>query len=103
MAEHVRRIRGLVDRHGVPAGQLRGRGVPLAELQGVERLLDGRGQLVGLRQRERQGLQLVKSRRRDPRALGYGLYMIIEAGEPASDLDDYTLDLNAVERSLTEK
>lgn len=55
------------------------------------------------RMAERQGLQLVKSRRRDPRALGYGLYMIIEAGEPVSDLDDYTLDLDAAERHLAGK
>lgn len=31
------------------------------------------------RMADRQGLKLVKCRRRDPRALGYGLYFIVDA------------------------
>jgi hypothetical protein len=48
---------------------------------------------------ERQGLRLVKSRRRDPRAFDYGKYMLIDvqtnavvhglvAGHIGADLDD---------------
>jgi hypothetical protein len=53
------------------------------------------------RMAERQGLELHKSRRRDPNAIGYGLWMIIDSngnfvvaqsagptGEPALDLDE---------------
>jgi hypothetical protein len=52
------------------------------------------------RMAERQGLTLVKSRRRDPRALDYGCWMIVDAetngvvagtevaGRPSMDLDD---------------
>jgi len=36
---------------------------------------------------ERQGLILIKSRRRDPRALGYGLYALVrtEVERPAAE------------------
>lgn len=48
---------------------------------------------------ERQGLRLVKSRRRDPRAFDYGKYMLVDvqtsgvvyglvAGHIGADLDD---------------
>jgi hypothetical protein len=54
------------------------------------------------RMAERQGLELRKSRRRDPNALGYGCWMIVDpfnsnavvansagpTGEPNLDLDD---------------
>jgi hypothetical protein len=51
------------------------------------------------RMAERQGLRLEKSRRRDPRAVDYGKYMLVNptingvvagivAGRPGFDLDD---------------
>jgi hypothetical protein len=54
----------------------------------------------------RQGLRLDKSRRRDPRAIDYGGYMIIElstdtvtaGGQPRP----YSLNIDDVERYLTE-
>jgi hypothetical protein len=53
---------------------------------------------------ERQGLILVKSRRRDPRALGYGRYRLDKASTGrtvAGELDsDRALDLDAVEHYL---
>lgn len=58
------------------------------------------------RMAERQGLRLVKSRRRDPRALGYGTYMLVDANTKvivASGLSDgYGLDLDTIEEELTE-
>lgn len=56
------------------------------------------------RMASRQGLRLVKSRRRDQRALGYGGYMIVDADNVvvAGEIDSpQALDLNAVERWLT--
>lgn len=57
------------------------------------------------RMAERQGLALQKSRRRDPRASGYGTYQLVDvhrntlvAGDPAAG---YGLDLDDVERWLT--
>jgi uncharacterized Zn finger protein (UPF0148 family) len=57
------------------------------------------------RMADRQGLTLVKSRRRDPRALDFGRFMIVnkqtntvEAGELDSP---QALDLDEVERYLT--
>jgi hypothetical protein len=67
------------------------------------------------RMAERQGLRLEKSRRRDPRALGYGTYALVQeppvttggaslrervlvAGDPNTG---YGLDLDDVERWLT--
>ena len=56
------------------------------------------------RMAERQGLQLVKSRRRDPRATDYGGYMIVDpfanvvvaGGAPCA----FSLDMDAVEARL---
>ncbi|MFD5831022.1 hypothetical protein [Lentzea sp. NPDC060358] len=54
---------------------------------------------------QRQGLQLVKSRRRDPRALGYGGYMLVDAARNtvvAGEIDSpRALDLDGVEHYLT--
>jgi hypothetical protein len=54
---------------------------------------------------ERQGLALMKSRRRDPRALGYGRYMIVDPATNtvlAGELDSpRALDLDAVEAWLS--
>jgi hypothetical protein len=53
----------------------------------------------------RQGLALKKSPRRDPRALGYGTYMLVDVstnGLVAWGLSDgYGLDLDEIERELT--
>ena len=52
----------------------------------------------------RQGLRLVKSRRRDPRAVGHGTYMLVDpdtAAMVAKGLPDgYGLSLDDVERQL---
>ena len=55
------------------------------------------------RMAERQGLRLVKSRRRDPLAYDYGLYMFVAAGTDGGGDLAYNLDLDQVERSLTGK
>jgi hypothetical protein len=56
------------------------------------------------RMAKRQGLELVKSRRRDPRALGFGRYMIVDAASNAvvaGEIDSpRALDLDAVEAYL---
>lgn len=52
---------------------------------------------------ERQGLRLERSRRRDPRALGYGTYKLTDArtGElVAGDADYYGLSMDDVEKTL---
>ena len=53
---------------------------------------------------ERQGLRLMKSRRRDPRAIGYGTYMLVDPNTTAmvarSLPDGYGLSLDDVERDL---
>jgi hypothetical protein len=53
---------------------------------------------------ERQGLRLVKSRRRDPRAVGYGTYMLVDAHTAAMVAkglpDGYGLSLDDIERQL---
>jgi hypothetical protein len=57
------------------------------------------------RMAKRQGLMVVKSRRRDPRAIDYGGYMILDArtnlvvagGSPQA----FSLDLDEVEDHLT--
>jgi hypothetical protein len=52
----------------------------------------------------RQGLRLVKSRRRDPRAIGYGGFMIVDQNNVvvAGEVDSArALDLDAVEQYLT--
>lgn len=55
---------------------------------------------------ERQGLVLSKSRRRDPRALGYGTYGLADAQTNTLVVGDvhtgYGLSLDEVERALTE-
>jgi hypothetical protein len=54
----------------------------------------------------RQGLTLMKSRRRDPRAVGYGTYMLVDAATGNlvawAGGDGYGLDLDQVERALSE-
>lgn len=58
------------------------------------------------RMADRQGLRLVKSRRRDPRALGYGGYMLVDERNrvQAGELDSpRALSLDDVERYLTER
>jgi ribosomal protein L34 len=45
----------------------------------------------------RQGLQLVKSRRRDPRALDYGTYWLVDE----SGVEVASGDADAIERWLT--
>jgi hypothetical protein len=54
----------------------------------------------------RQGLRLEKSRRRDPRALGYGTYQLVNERTnqvTAGDLTaGYGLTLEDVERALTQ-
>jgi hypothetical protein len=60
------------------------------------------------RMAQRQGLALVKSRRRDPRAIDYGAYMLVDphnsnavvAGSGPVGPD---LDLDAVEAFLTDE
>lgn len=55
---------------------------------------------------ERQGLRLIKSRRRDPRATDYGGYALADAATDAivfgtGALDRYVASLDDVERYLT--
>jgi hypothetical protein len=54
---------------------------------------------------ERQGYKLVKSRRRDPRALGYGRWYIVEAERNfiviGTEGGHPNMDLDAVEEWLT--
>ena len=45
----------------------------------------------------RQGLQLMKSRRRDPRALDYGTYWLVDA----SGVEVASGDVDAIEARLT--
>jgi hypothetical protein len=56
------------------------------------------------RMAERQGLRLLKSRRRDPYADGYGTYMLVEATavDPTSNGSGpgYGFDLDAIEQQL---
>jgi hypothetical protein len=58
------------------------------------------------RMAERQGLRLEKSRRRDPRALDYGTYHLVDPSNntlAAWGLErGYGLDLDDVERALDE-
>ena len=71
--------------------------------EGAEKVRENRLRRMG----ERQGLRLSKSRRRDPRALDYGGYMLIDiytnavvaGGSPIA----YTLSLDDVESYLTEE
>jgi hypothetical protein len=52
---------------------------------------------------ERQGYRLVKSRRRDPRALDYGTYELVKVRDDARGLDGSLdgLDLDEVEGLLS--
>jgi hypothetical protein len=52
------------------------------------------------RMADRQGLRLVKSRRRDPRALDYGTYMLVDANHNIVASGEH-MDLDDVERVLT--
>jgi hypothetical protein len=54
------------------------------------------------RMAERQGLRLVKSRRRDRHASGYGTYTLIDAATSDSDaaVGGFGLDLDAIEHQL---
>ena len=57
------------------------------------------------RMAERQGLQLMKSRRRDPRAIDYGTYMLTNPSTNTLALwgnpDGYGLTLDEIEAALT--
>lgn len=57
------------------------------------------------RMASRQGLALVKSRRRDPRALDYGTYCLVNVQTNAivagGEVNGYGLTLDDVERELT--
>lgn len=53
---------------------------------------------------ERQGLRLLKCRRRDPWALGFGTYLLVDDASnsvAAGDAETYGLALDDVERYLT--
>lgn len=54
----------------------------------------------------RQGLVLMKCRRRDPRAIGYGTYMLTDAKTKtitaSGSQDGYGLSLDEIEKALTE-
>jgi hypothetical protein len=54
---------------------------------------------------ERQGLRLLKSRRRDPYADGYGTYMLVSASEEVApgNATDFGANLDEIERQLTSK
>lgn len=58
------------------------------------------------RMAERQGLQLQKSRRRDPRAYDYGSYQLVDTATnvmaAGNHQTGYGLDLDQVEAWLTE-
>jgi hypothetical protein len=49
---------------------------------------------------ERQGLRLVKSRRRDPRALDFGLYSLVSIETDAVVCSPRWITLDAVENHL---
>lgn len=57
------------------------------------------------RMAERQGLQLQKSRRRDPRAWDYGTYQLVDVATNAivayGNQNGYGLSLDAIEAELT--
>jgi hypothetical protein len=48
---------------------------------------------------ERQGLRLLKSRRRDPYADGYGTYALVDGDADPAD-ETYGHDLDEIERQL---
>ncbi len=53
------------------------------------------------RMADRQGLKLTRSRRRDPRALDYGLYWLADARTSALESPEAGLTLDEVEQYLT--
>jgi hypothetical protein len=86
--------------------------IPLATLTGIAR--DRRGTVPRdnqvrenrlRRMADRQGLRLEKSRRRDPQALTFGTYRLVDLFTRALVLGDvnhsYGLDLDEVEKYLT--
>jgi hypothetical protein len=52
------------------------------------------------RMAERQGVRLVKSRRRDPRAVGFGRYQLDDGTAPLTVDAAYCLTMDDVERRL---
>lgn len=52
------------------------------------------------RMAERQGLRLVKSRRRDPRAVGFGMYQLDDGAAPLAVDPAYRLSMDEVEHRL---
>ncbi|MDG4809927.1 hypothetical protein O7634_24515 [Micromonospora sp. WMMD1120] len=52
------------------------------------------------RMAERQGLALIKSRRRDPRALDFGLYWLIESGSSTTQPSERGASLDEIEARL---
>jgi hypothetical protein len=71
----------------------------------LSRVTDGKIRENRLRRMaERQGFQLQKSRRRDPRATGYGTYRLVNPHDNtivAYGHGDYGLTLDDIERELT--
>jgi hypothetical protein len=53
------------------------------------------------RMADRQGLKLTRSRRRDPRAIDYGLYWLTDIRTNTLISSEAGLDIDAVERLLT--
>ena len=82
-----------------------GSGLALFNIRQIsERVLKSREQ-AARRAATRQNLRLEKSRMRDPRALSFGLYRLldVQTGEVYASGDgptDYGLDLDAVQRIL---
>lgn len=54
------------------------------------------------RMAERQGLVMRKSRRRDPRAVDYGLYWLSDANTNTLVTDERGLNLDEIEAYLTQ-
>jgi hypothetical protein len=54
---------------------------------------------------KRQGLRLLKSRRRDPYADGYGTYTLVPASEETApgNVTDFGANLDEIERQLKNK
>lgn len=53
------------------------------------------------RMARRQGLELVKSRRRDPRAIDYGLYWLVKATAAEPQTGQHGMTLDQIEAYLT--
>lgn len=54
------------------------------------------------RMADRQGYRLTKSRRRDPRALDYGTWYIVDSDSSLLASSEYGMSLDQVEAWLTE-